>query len=185
MWKRKEREDFRVIFKFPPLDWSGCTPFRAIVMLTVMTAGQGWNLLEGGLKGTHRTATYVWHFGINSPGHSQWLRGLRSIFGISLIQIPDTLVGKLWTKWLKMEAWGTSTLKGCHRAGERTLMKKKWLKEEPGIRYHQIQEISRKKETVWDEAECSRKIRTAKHPLVSVWWLVLTLAKAILEALSS
>lgn len=56
---------------------------------------------------------------------------IKSIFRIPLIQIPDTLVGKLWTKWLKMEAWGTSTLKGCHRAGERTLMKKKWSKEEP------------------------------------------------------
>ena len=34
--------------------------------------------------------------------------------------------------------------------------------------------ILRKKEKEWDIEELSRKIRTAKHPLLSLQWLVLT-----------
>lgn len=52
-----------------------------------------------------------------------------SILGPPMMLIPDTMVGKLWTQWLKMEACGISASEDVLEEKERTLRKKKWLEK--------------------------------------------------------
>lgn len=68
--------------------------------------------------------------------------------------IPDTLVGKLWTQWLKMEAWGPSPLEELSEE-ERTSEEEEgngWRRTRKNQRNKASQnsgeEISRKKEKV-------------------------------------
>lgn len=50
MWEGKEREDPRVLLKFPSRDWSRYRRPRAIMMLMVMKPGQRMKSLGGVFK---------------------------------------------------------------------------------------------------------------------------------------